>query len=101
MTKFSEYTTFSKPQLLFHLAEVQEELSTLYPEIALTKAQDLKDRLEAWQASRSSSVTGRSDDAKYATTLTTSSLYELESQENSLKEEKYFLLTLLEHGDFT
>ena len=78
---------------------MNEELSRVYYEMALTKAQDLKDKADAFFSEQGSS-THKSTFARMATTVTTASLYDLEAEEQTLTNEKYYIQDLLryKHG---
>lgn len=96
--KFSEYATWTPDKLLVRLCEITDELCRVWPEIALTKAQDLRDKQDVYMSNPLlKSVTERANLAKFSTTVTTASLYELEAEELCLKEEKYLIQRLLDH----
>jgi hypothetical protein len=93
---FTDYLGWQRGQLLYRLAQIAEELASVYREIGLSKAGEYEERREMWMNPRESSVTARDSDARYASATYTLSLIELEAQERALVEEKFLVIRLLE-----
>ncbi|HXA31486.1 MAG TPA: hypothetical protein VNV87_04435 [Acidimicrobiales bacterium] len=96
---FSDYLTFSPDKLLLRLSEIIEALSSLYAELGYTRAAEFQRKADEWANPRESSVTGRSESARYSAPTETTSLIELECREKALIEEKFFLIRLLDYAD--
>jgi hypothetical protein len=95
-TDFTGYLAWSLAELLHRLALVSSALVDLYPLEASAKVEELRSKRDGWVQSQESSVNARDRSATYAALASTTTRIETENQIVALREEKAFLLTMIE-----
>lgn len=93
---FTGYLAWSLDDLLERLALVSAALVDLYPMEASAKIEELKSKRAGWSQSQETSSNARDRSATYEAAPATFARFEAESQILGLREEKTFLLTMID-----
>ena len=94
--EFTPYLQYSRYQLVERLAEVHKELADLYQERAIVATETIKARVEALKYSSEKSATARAQEAEIASGTAAATGLELQADHDTLLEEKFFILRLLD-----
>jgi hypothetical protein len=95
-TDFTSYLAWSQAELLERLALVSAAIVDLLPLEAEARAEELRSKRQGWTQSQETSVNARDRSATYEAVPATVTRYETENQIVALREEKAFLLTVID-----
>jgi hypothetical protein len=95
-TDFTGYLAWSLAELLERLALVASALVDLYPLEASARVEELRSKRDGWMQSEETSVNARDRSATYEALAATTVKIETENQIVALREEKSFLLTMID-----